>query len=339
MRRSLRDESGVTLIQAAVLMLFLTGFVAVTVDYGVLLVARGQAQGAADAGALAGITSRLFDETGIVANGKAVTAAKQTAESNKVFGAFPNAFVFEEDDANACAPGAAAGAKCVRVDVYREGANAIPTLMAGFIGIDNQKVRATATASLVAANWANCIKPWFVADKYTELGGDPNLFDLGVDSYTAPGYKIPNDVTGEEITLVAGNAQGQAGNGEWFRADLIGGGSATYGDNISGCTNVPPSNPQLMQILPGQGPSITKDAVGLVGKTVPIMMFSPVDQANRVGNGASYLPVVNMMGLKITYAEGTTVKGYISALAGEVVAGGGGVTGGGGFIQAPVLTR
>src|SRR5213592_3728908 len=55
-------ERGAVLIQVAISILALTAFTTFVVDYGVLWVARGQAQNAADAGALAGATARAFDD-------------------------------------------------------------------------------------------------------------------------------------------------------------------------------------------------------------------------------------------------------------------------------------
>src|SRR6266513_4961135 len=56
-------ERGAILIQVAISIVALTAFTAFVVDYGVLWVARGQAQNAADAGALAGAIARAFDDT------------------------------------------------------------------------------------------------------------------------------------------------------------------------------------------------------------------------------------------------------------------------------------
>ena len=54
-RRS--SERGTVVIQVAVCLLGLLAFTAFVVDYGVMWASRGQAQTAADAGALAGIVS------------------------------------------------------------------------------------------------------------------------------------------------------------------------------------------------------------------------------------------------------------------------------------------
>ena len=56
------SERGAVLIQVAIAILSLTAFSTFVIDYGVLWVARNQAQNAADAGALAGAIARGYDE-------------------------------------------------------------------------------------------------------------------------------------------------------------------------------------------------------------------------------------------------------------------------------------
>src|SRR3954464_1275522 len=75
-------ERGAILIQVAIAMLGLIAFTAFVVDYGVMWVARSEAQTAADAGALAG--SRALAFGGTVA--RATDAAQKTAMAHRVFG-------------------------------------------------------------------------------------------------------------------------------------------------------------------------------------------------------------------------------------------------------------
>src|SRR5712691_10731117 len=86
--RRLRSEDGVSLIHVGMVLLVLMGFSTFVLDYGVLWLARGQAQNAADAGALAGAIARGFDETANPpsANGAAYQSAYNTATSYSVFG-------------------------------------------------------------------------------------------------------------------------------------------------------------------------------------------------------------------------------------------------------------
>src|SRR5689334_8056852 len=59
-----RSESGISLIHVAMLLFVFMGFSMFVTDLGALWLARGQAQNAADAGALAGAVARSFDELG-----------------------------------------------------------------------------------------------------------------------------------------------------------------------------------------------------------------------------------------------------------------------------------
>ena len=56
------DERGAILVQVAIAILVLTALSTFVVDHGILWVSRGQAQNAADAGALSGAVARAFDE-------------------------------------------------------------------------------------------------------------------------------------------------------------------------------------------------------------------------------------------------------------------------------------
>ena len=77
-RRSLAgDERGAVLVQVAIAILVLTALATFVVDHGVLWVSRGQAQNAADAGALSGAIARAYDELTDppASNGKAFNSA------------------------------------------------------------------------------------------------------------------------------------------------------------------------------------------------------------------------------------------------------------------------
>src|SRR6478672_3572502 len=140
------DERGAVLVQVAIAILVLTALATFVVDHGVLWVSRGQAQNAADAGALSGAIARAFDEvTDLTAsNGKAFTSAMSAALANKVWSAAPTAQV------SWVCPAGVPG-RCVRVDVYRNGefgSTPLPTIFGKLLNISSQGVRATATAQV-----------------------------------------------------------------------------------------------------------------------------------------------------------------------------------------------
>ncbi len=57
-----RSQEGAVFVQVGIALFVLMAFNVFVLDYGMLWVARGQAQNAADAGALAGAVARGFDD-------------------------------------------------------------------------------------------------------------------------------------------------------------------------------------------------------------------------------------------------------------------------------------
>jgi len=227
-----RSERGAILVQVALAILMLTALLTFVVDYGVLWLSRGQAQDAADAGALAGAIARAYDESANppAANGKAFQSAQKTAQANAVWQGTPGVQV-----SFACPAGVVGN--CVRADVYRDGqfgSTSLPMFFGKLLNISSQGVWATATARWVNANATECMRPFSVADKWinnpltpggtvgvydrwTKVGG--NVVELNPhDIYTPPdgngpaadgsgfhlGPPYPDD-RGSEQTLKAGN--------------------------------------------------------------------------------------------------------------------------------------
>jgi hypothetical protein len=268
----LRCEDGVSLIHVAILLFVLMGLSMFVTDYGVLWMARGQAQNAADSGALAGAIARGFDELADppAANGAAKQSAMGAATSHGVLGEPPTATV-----SFACPGFVPAGIKCTRVDVFRDGtngSNTLPTYFANAFGITSQRIRATATAWTTSGNSTNCMRPWAVADKWTEVVNPNNELNHWVkmgnnvvelnphDLYIRPppanrpndpftGYRVsppaaPPGDQGTQVILKNGTA-GQAISPGWFMAvDLPNGsggypsGANVYEDNIATCVGV-----------------------------------------------------------------------------------------------------
>src|SRR5262245_11702396 len=84
----MRSERGAVLVFTALALTALTGFLVFVIDHGVLMVARHQAQNAADAGALAGAVALTFDEV-VAPPGVAIDIATHTAQANNVWNASP----------------------------------------------------------------------------------------------------------------------------------------------------------------------------------------------------------------------------------------------------------
>lgn len=168
-----RSESGISLIHVGMLLLIMMGLSMFVTDYGVLWLARGQAQNAADAGALAGAVSLAYDNaTDFSTTGPAYNAATKAATTNLVFGAAPTtvevflnpatygSWVPQPVPAICNSLGG-----CAQVNVYRTG---MPTYFANVFGITSQQIRATATAQARGANSVRCLKPFGILDKWAE---------------------------------------------------------------------------------------------------------------------------------------------------------------------------
>jgi Flp pilus assembly protein TadG len=225
-----RRERGAVLIHVAIAMLALLALSALSIDFGVKWVARGQAQNAADGGALAGAVGLAFDDPNDHTDtGPGKQSAWRYARANGVWGAAPNVNITTDitiqcpaGSTPACAEPCPDGSadKCIRVDVYRnqqahpDGANPLPTFFARLVGVMDQGVRATATAKVVAGNASDCLKPWAVADKWIEhypvnpapwtpasefnryypqgqQNGDPIVAPAVPDEYVAPTLTSP----------------------------------------------------------------------------------------------------------------------------------------------------
>jgi hypothetical protein len=262
--RNANRERGAIFVQTAVSLLVLMGFLVFVLDYGVVLVSRGQAQNSADGGALAGAIARAFDDTANPPpdDGVVELAATQVAQQNLVWNASGSVGVSYD------CPAGVTGGGCVRVDVYRNGELASPTLPVFFgpiLGITAQGVRATATAQAVAANGTDCLKPWAVADKWLERDdpdwtqlstyapGSPTTDDVYIPPYSAAttGFKRadasgnPAD-TGYQMTLKLAHPGPAPGPGTfsagWAMSLYLpnstapGEGATNYEDNIINCT-------------------------------------------------------------------------------------------------------
>jgi hypothetical protein len=269
----IRGDKGASLIQVALAIVVLAGFCAFVLDQGVVLWSRGEAQNAADAGALSGAIARAFDETADppAAGGLAETAARSVALLNSVGDAGGTATVNVLFSPTTPCPAFAAGAKCTRVDVFRDGSNGsttLPAYFANIFGITSQQTRASAVAWSKAGNAVNCMRPFAVTDKYLENGPaannttdafdrwlkvGPNAVQIGTpDLYVPPdttstgtGYTVQVDL-GTPVLLKGGNnpnsASGPVTPG-WFLPlqlpDGAGGyveGASKFSDAISHCS-------------------------------------------------------------------------------------------------------
>jgi hypothetical protein len=232
------------------------GVTAFVVDYGVMWVGRGQAQNAADAGALAGAVAMAFDANGWTdrtETGPARAAALRMAQTNVIWSQAPSVNVatdvfFTGNPAAMCPADANGRTPCIRVDVYRNQArgNPLPAIFGLAVGLVNQGVRATATARVAIADASDCLKPFAIPDKWADNHDSPqdnmwtldDTFETGnqqgqtwtpyadADVYTPPSASGPgtgftvNDHLGTMITLKAGGPQTSIAPGVYFPVRL-----------------------------------------------------------------------------------------------------------------------
>jgi hypothetical protein len=299
------DQRGAVLVHTAIAMLALIAFCALAIDYGALLVSRSQAQNAADAAALAGASSLAWDDPDDVP--RAQEGAKVAGEANKVLGVTPSIDITATPaDVRLipCPPGSPGlPDTCVRADVYRSVArsNALPTYFAQIFGITTRNVRATATAQVLTGNAATCMRPWAVADRWTEnwengaastapwtpnsnfdkymkQGNDyvPDPAVTTPDVYTAPTSTSPGSgltpfdadgnptaMYGLQLQLKIGSAEDRISSG-WFQSLALpnADGSASSGGNDYR-NNIATCNPNVFQI----GDVIPTEQGNMIGPT------------------------------------------------------------------------
>ncbi len=328
------SESGATLIQVAVMIVVLSGFSALVLDQGVMWLARVQAQNAADAGALAGALARAYDETTPpVAGGLAETSALTAARGNAVgpSGGVTHVSV-DFKNGTACPPfvlgtPGIVSPRCARVDVFRDGSNGstpLPTFFANVFGVTSQPVRASATAWVRTAGTASCLRPFAIADKWSEKGevlphnllGEfnrwrtqggsavqiptPDVYLPPSTTSTGTGYTTNADL-GALVTIKVSSSTGPITPG-WFLAvqvpdavDANGvptsytNGAAEYRQAIKTCLSKPVSIGDYLPLETGNmvGPtaSATKtDSDSLINQD-PGAMWTPNDQTGRPTGG------------------------------------------------------
>ena len=206
-------QRGAILIHVAFALLALLAFTSFVVDYGIMWVARRQAQNVADGAALAGAIAYMVDgQTHQIVD----RSAQHFAATNPIWGQGNNSTnvrvtlsgppsLPQFDSIPPCGtnPG------CVRVDVYRNmpdrydtnltRGNPLPTFFSQLVGVLDQGVRATATAETASGNLVRCLLPFAVADRWSD-GTDENIdtatYDYDGDHLTGDpiGGWSPNDL-------------------------------------------------------------------------------------------------------------------------------------------------
>lgn len=288
MRRILRlqrDERGFSFVTIGLGFMGLFAACMLSIDVGMLVMARTQAQTAADAGALAGATALVFNSyTDRTASGPAVSGAVNAARANLVAGRAPSVLAGDVVFPMNTATGQS---DLVQVTVHRTVArgNPVSTLIAQFFGISSADIVATATATAAPADAQNCVLPFTIPDKWIErqcstssctwttsdtfnmYANQGNRQNVGAplsnpDIYVPPGSASAtgyNPVTDRGLRLVLkNNTDNRIAPGMYNAWDLPGSvGGDDYRNNIATC------NPNLIAV----GHPMTPENGNMTGPT------------------------------------------------------------------------
>ena len=290
----LTSERGAVIIHVTIALVGLLAFSTFVVDYGVMWAARRQAQNAADAAALAGAISLAY--VNFNDQELARQSALSVAAQNNVWGEAPDVTA-ADISFPACPPGSpgAGTNSCIRVDVFRNqraGGNPLPTFFGKLVGIDEQGVRATATAEALFGNSTDCVKPFAIPDKWEELRGDVgpagwseddtferyvqngnnagSVFTPTADAYSPGGGFTPQSVAlgggdhGRYLVLKNGGPQNAIRPG-WFNPVVInpseGPGGNNYNNNIATCDPTVIGAGTVLEVEPGNMIGPTKQGM------------------------------------------------------------------------------
>jgi len=274
-------ERGAVLVHVAFAFIALLAFTTFVVDYGVFWTARRQAQNAADSGALAGAIAAAYDDPDDLTDSGAIKQnAWMATQANLVFGQPPDVNITSDITFPACPDGVG---QCVRVDVYRNTAraNPLPIFFGVLVGLADQGIRATATATIRPGNSSECLKPWAVPDKWLEVQTpdwddtdsfdrydkdynvipDPDVYSPPTATDTGTGFTLEDDLY-RHFVLKNGDPNDAIRPGWFFPIALAPNpGGDEYRDAISGCVGTRYSIGDMVPVEPGNMIGPTKQGV------------------------------------------------------------------------------
>jgi hypothetical protein len=269
------------MIQVALASVVILGFSALAIDYGVLLVARAQAQNAADAGALAAATTLAFDTMADLEFDRAQQSAVAVASTVPVWGQPAGVELPEICDlvsspsdplvAGLCPmlgefpplPARTGIGATVRVNRNGNfGSARLPTYFARLFGVNAQDVRAQATAVVVPANTSTCVWPVAIPDFW---------FDNVPDS-----KYVARQFLGEPMVTLA---DVYAGPPTYEDGSFVSGSLSPTGIVVS--TTTPPSD------------SLVYDPLTLTDFLAPVAgLWPPAEDATNVAGGRPVAVVI-----------------------------------------------
>jgi putative Flp pilus-assembly TadE/G-like protein len=356
------SERGAVLIHVAFLLLGAFLFSMFSVDYGMLWLARREAQNAADAAALAGAIARAYDDPDpnpSTTSGKVWGSTTQTAARHLILGTTVEPSTVEVS--YTCPDGTTK--TCVRADVFRDGTHTstpLPVFFAHLAGISSQNIRASAIAQAKAGNFSECLKPWMIPDRWVEGMAPASEFNPPGDTYVKPGYTLMD--VGTVITLKPGDPSMAISPSDYYEIDT----ATNYEENITGCL-LQGGLGDVMRVLPGnrvgptkmatqdlidQDPDAMWDGTKVVGgcspncpgdspRKVAIAMFDPAEfEMQKRQSGTFPITIVNLMGFFIMSVDNrSNVTGVLIGKAGSLRGSGGEPDDDAAFLKVIVLVR
>jgi hypothetical protein len=301
-------------VHVALILVAMIAFSALTIDLGAMFVSRRQVQNAADAAALAASLSLSYvNSTDVtLARNSAISAAQQ----NLVWGQQPDILATDVTVLGACPAGAPGVGPCVQANVFRtsyQRANGspLPTFFAQIVGVNEQGVRATATAQLQAGTGtADCVKPVAVPDRwienrpvpaqwtnsstferYEQNGNNKGALLTPADDYVPPttnslgsGFTVQNDY-GTELILKEGNPHDAIDPGFFYPIviDPTCVGGNCYRDAWEGCSAVPIGPGTVLNPEPGNMIGPTRQGVTTLINQDPTASWSTAANGGRGG--------------------------------------------------------
>jgi Flp pilus assembly protein TadG len=260
----LGNNRGSVLILAAVALVAMFAFAALTIDGASMMTTRNQLQAAADAAALAGATG-LVNGDQALATQRAITIASNNLAEQDI----KRPVVITAADVTFPAPGR------IRVRTHRTHATG-DALVGYFLRIINPTsdnltdVTAVAAAEVYDVCASDCLKPWSIPDRWDDVNGNGKLDPGETYDPITTGYQAPGDV-GVTAVLKMGNPQQTMAAGQYFPIDLPPmncpcgiapqTGGSTYRDNIANCNQYVVGPGDQLQLEPGNKAGPTSQGV------------------------------------------------------------------------------
>ena len=236
-------ERGAVLVHAAVAMLGLLAFSALTIDLGTLWVARAEAQNAVDAAALSGGIALAYVDP--ADHPSAIAAARAVAQAHRIWGE-PIPAGSLTTSAGPCPAGApSVTGDCLTVAVQRGGGTGtpLPVFFSSLFGVGSATLQASASAKVMLGNASRCPRPIAITDMWTDSHDTTGVIDgvwtaddiydkypdsgfatppADADSYVAPSSSGPG--SGMTITAMLGTRIFRERNLVWLANEPLHGG-------------------------------------------------------------------------------------------------------------------